>query len=87
MRTVLKPAAQSPPNSWKIRGLVLAPRSLRWWPSLALTLAALFEYLDLDAGDPDRLDAILASAQRDSDEMRGHRTSGGAERSIGRWRR
>lgn len=87
VRTVLKPAAQSLMNSWRTRGgdshlvryedLVAQPRS---------TLAALFEYLDLDAGDP-TLDAILASAERDSDEMRGHRTSGGAERSIGRWRR
>ena len=74
-------------NSWRTRGgdshlvryedLVAEPRA---------TLAALFEYLDLDARDP-TLDAILASAERDSDEVRGHRTSAGAEHSIGRWRR
>ena len=78
--SVLKPAAQSLTNSWRTRGrdshlvryedLMAQPRA---------TLAAMLEYLELDAGDP-TLDAILASAEMDSDEMRGHRTSRGAER-------
>jgi hypothetical protein len=87
VRTVLKPAAQGLMNSWRTRGadshlvryedLIAEPRA---------KLAALFEYLELRADHP-TLDAVLASAESDSDEVRDHRTSVGADDSIGRWRR
>ena len=85
VRTVLKPAAQSLMNSWRTRGddshlvryedLVAEPRA---------TLAALFEYLDLDARDP-TLDAILASAEGTATRCAatGHRLAQSARSGAG----
>lgn len=49
------------------------------------TLAALFEYLELDAG-PSRVTAVLQDAETESTSFRHHRTSSSTESSVGRWR-
>jgi hypothetical protein len=51
----------------------------------AETLAAILDYVELDASD-DVIQAMVASLDSDTPEMEGHRTSESAEHSIGRWR-
>jgi hypothetical protein len=50
------------------------------------TLQELFQYLGLDHS-PAIIQEIIQKASQDTAELKGHRTSGSVEQSIGRWRR
>jgi hypothetical protein len=73
-------------ESWRARG---SGSHLVRYEDMALqpreSLAALLEYLDLEAS-PETVSELLGKSSEEEEELRGHRTSVDLQASLGRWR-